>query len=234
MRVFAISDLHLALAADKPMDVFGAGWDNYMFRIKQNWLRTVAPEDIILLPGDLSWATYLDNAAPDFKYINDLPGRKIVSKGNHDYWWSTHSKLNQFVEKNNFENIFFLQNNAFIQDNLAIVGSRGWKNPEDEGFSPEDEKILNRELERLKLSLQYTQGFEGIIIAMLHYPPFSAKGEPTAFVELMLEHKVDICVYGHLHGRSCSGAMEGSRDGIQYRLVSADYLAFTPVLLGEW
>lgn len=233
MRVFAISDLHLALAEDKPMDVFGAGWENYMLRIRQNWLQTVTPEDLILMPGDLSWATYLDNAVPDFNYINDLPGKKIISKGNHDYWWSTHSKLNQFIDKNGYD-IFFLQNNAFISDNLAIVGSRGWKNPEDEGFSPEDEKILNRELERLKLSLQYTEGFEGSIIAMLHYPPFSARGKPSGFVELMLEYKVDICVYGHLHGRSCSCAVEGSRDGILYRLVSADYLAFVPLLLGEW
>ena len=203
MRVYAISDLHLALAEDKPMDVFGSGWENYMQRIQDNWRHTVTENDLVLLPGDLSWATYLDKSVPDFSYIDALPGKKIISKGNHDYWWTTQSKLNQFLNREGFTGISFLQNNACVFHHLAITGSRGWKNPEDDGFTQEDEKIYHRELERLKLSLKSIEGFDGFTIAMLHYPPFNAKGKPTGFVEILKDFGVNACIYGHLHGRAC-------------------------------
>ena len=234
MRVFAISDLHLSLAEDKPMDVFDPVWEDYMRRIRENWIKVIRQDDLVLLPGDISWATYIDKSDPDFLYIESLPGKKLISKGNHDYWWTTHSKLNKFKESLSLNSITFLQNNAFFYKDLAIVGTRGWKNPEEDDFSAEDGKIYNRELERLKLSLKLTDGFNGSKIVMLHYPPFSARGKPTGFVNIMKSFGVNICVYGHLHGRSSNLATEGLIDGIMYHLVSADYLKFEPLFLGEW
>ncbi len=234
MRVFAISDLHLALSEDKPMDIFGPAWENYMQRIDDRWNLVVAQDDLVLLPGDLSWATYLNNSKHDFMYLAALPGKKIISKGNHDYWWTTHSKLSKFLQELSIQNISFLQNNAYFYEDFVVVGTRGWKNPKDEGFTEGDEKIYNREMERLKLSLSHTKGFNGTKIAMLHYPPFSSKSEATGFVDVMQSFGVDICVYGHLHGRSSNYAIEGLVDGIRYHLVSADYLKFEPLYLGEW
>jgi predicted phosphohydrolase len=234
MRVFAISDLHLALSKDKPMDIFGPSWENYMQHIPPPRNMVVAQDDLVLLPGDLSWATYLDDSKLDFMYLDSLPGNKIISKGNHDYWWTTHSKLSKYLKSLTIENIAFLQNNAYFYNDFAVVGTRGWKNPNDDGFNAEDDKIYNRELERLKLSLNMTDGFSGTKIAMLHYPPFSSKGEPTDFVDVMQSFGVNICVYGHLHGKSCIYAIEGLVDGIRYHLVSADYLKFEPLFLGEW
>lgn len=234
MRVFAISDLHLALAEDKPMDVFGPGWEDYMNRIRTNWQQTVSANDLVLLPGDISWATYLESAGPDFSYIDALPGRKIITKGNHDYWWTTQSKLGKFMEKEKFTSISFLQNNVYCFGSVAIAGTRGWKNPADDGFDQQDEKIYNRELERLKLSLKDTVGFDGVIIAMLHYPPFTFKGKPTGFTDILKAYHVDVCIYGHLHGNKCRNAVGGELDGVRYHLVSADHLKFMPLLLGEW
>lgn len=235
MRVFAISDLHLSAAAeDKSMDVFGPDWEGYMRRIHQNWVRTVNDEDLVLIPGDISWATYLNEAGPDFRYIEDLPGKKLLVKGNHDYWWSTKRKLFQFTEKEGIKSISFIHNNAFFYRDLAVTGSRAWKTPEDNGFTFEDEKIYNRELIRLELSLKQTKGFGGTIIAMLHYPPFGPNRKPSAFVDLLSEYRVSICVYGHLHGKSRNLSVTGDHNGIRYYLVSADYLNFTPIYLGEW
>lgn len=234
MQVFAISDLHLALAENKPMDIFDPVWENYMEHIRENWNNIVGYDDLVLIPGDISWATYIDKSDPDFLFLESLPGRKVISKGNHDYWWTTHSKLNKFKERLSLHSIDFLQNNACIYDNLAIVGTRGWKNPEEDDFSAEDEKIYKRELERFKISLGLTGGFNGTRIAMLHYPPFSAGGKPTEFVDIMKNYGVNICIYGHLHGRKSSSAIEGVIDGIRYHLVSADYLRFKPLYIGEW
>ncbi|NLC63843.1 MAG: serine/threonine protein phosphatase [Thermoanaerobacterales bacterium] len=234
MRVFAISDLHLALAKDKPMDVFGPDWEVYMQNIKTKWQKTVFHEDLVLIPGDLSWATYLDDAEPDFSYIEALPGKKIITKGNHDYWWTTQKKLDKYLEIKNFSTITFLQNRACFYDNVAITGTRGWKSPEDEGFTQHDERIYLREMERLKLSLQSTSGFNGDIITMLHFPPYTSKGNPTGFVEIMQQFNVSICIYGHLHGKQCNNAIEGEQDGIRYYLVSSDYLQFMPLMLGVW
>ena len=144
--VFAISDLHLALAKNKPMDIFDAVWENYMEHIQENWIKIIRPDDLVLIPGDLSWATYIEDSGPDFIYIESLPGKKIISKGNHDYWWTTHSKLNKFKESLSLNSITFLHNNAFFNKDLAIVGTRGWKTPEEDGFTADDEKIYNREL----------------------------------------------------------------------------------------
>ncbi|MBP7175723.1 MAG: metallophosphoesterase [Thermoclostridium sp.] len=234
MRIFAISDLHLALAEDKPMEVFGAGWEDYMRRIRENWQQNVSSDDLVLLPGDISWVTYLNDASPDFQYIETLPGRKIITKGNHDYWWTTKNKMKEYLERENLKSISILQNDACFFGNVVITGSRGWKSPGDDGFTSEDEKIYNRELERLKLSLQQTGSFSGAVITMLHYPPFGSRGKPTGFVDLLNQFHVDICIYGHLHGKKCQNAVEGVLDGVRYHLVSADHLAFQPLMLGEW
>jgi len=234
MKVFAISDLHLSLSENKPMDIFGPEWDNYMNRIEYHWREIVGDDDLVLLPGDISWAMYHDKAVADFSYIEALPGKKIITKGNHDYWWATRSKLNEFKKVNGLDSVVFLQNDACFFENFVITGSRGWKNPDDEGFTAEDMKIYKREIERLRLSLKLTEGFNGEIIAMLHYPPFGSKGKQTAFTEILQEFGVKVCIYGHLHGKSCSNAVEGEYDGISYYLVSADYLEFIPLFLGEW
>lgn len=234
MKVFAISDLHLSLSANKPMDIFGPEWDDYMNRIESNWRERVGEDDLVLMPGDISWATYHDGAVADFLFIEALPGTKIITKGNHDYWWATKSKLNKFKKEHGLNSIIFLQNDACFFNNLVITGSRGWKSPDDEGFTSEDLKIYKREVERLRLSLKLTGGLQGEIITMIHYPPFSSKGKPTAFTELLQEFGVKICIYGHLHGKSCSNAIEGVYEGIRYNLVSADYLEFMPLFLGEW
>jgi len=216
------------------MDIFDPVWENYMERLRENWVKSINDDDLVLVPGDISWATYVEKSDPDFLYLESLPGKKIISKGNHDYWWTTHSKLNKFKERLSLNSITFLHNNAFFYDSLAVVGTRGWKNPEEDDFTAEDEKIYNRELERLKISLKLTEDFSGTRIAMLHYPPFSARGKPTGFVDIMKSHGVDICVYGHLHGKSSNYAAEGLIDGIRYCLVSADYLKFEPLYIGEW
>jgi uncharacterized protein len=233
MAIYAISDLHLALSIDKPMDIFGNRWTNYMDRIKSEWLQTVGEEDWVILPGDISWATYLEQAVADFRYIDSLPGRKIISKGNHDYWWTTHSKLEKFLEENALTTIRFMHNNSFRLGHSIICGTRGWDYPGEEG-SAEDQKIYKRELQRLELSLKSVEREPGDeLLVALHYPPFSAKREPGEFVNIMSRYGVKQCIYGHLHGEGFRNAVEGEINGIRFYLVSSDYLYFKPLRLGE-
>lgn len=232
MGIYAISDLHLALGIEKPMDIFGARWANYMEKLKKYWEDTISPDDYVIIPGDISWATYLDQAVADFRYIEALPGRKIISKGNHDYWWTTLSKLEQFLKKNNFTTIQFMHNNSFRVGDTVLCGTRGWKCPGDDDFSQEDSKIYNRELQRLELSLKSISNADGAcIIVSLHYPPFNARREISGFVELMHRYGVKICIYGHLHGEGFRGAVTGIVEDIDFRFVSADYLDFRPINL---
>lgn len=235
MAVFAISDLHLAYSIDKPMDIFGPRWSNYMVRIKDNWENTVNSKDHVIVPGDISWATYLDQAIDDFKFIEALPGRKIISKGNHDYWWTTMNKLEKFLLEHGFETISFMHNNSINVDEFTVCGTRGWKCPGDEDFCPEDKKIYERELQRLELSLKSAKASRetGHIIAAMHYPPFNPGGEPSDFVEIMGKYDVKRCLYGHLHGNSFKGAVTGEVAGIEFNLVSADYLNFMPYKLSQ-
>ncbi len=232
MALYAISDLHLALSIDKPMDIFGEKWANYMQRLEDNWKDVVRPEDYVIIPGDISWATYLEQAEEDFKFIDSLPGRKIISKGNHDYWWTTHSKLELFLTGNNFSSISFMHNNSVKVGSTAICGTRGWICPGDDGFNAEDRKIYSRELQRLELSIKSALSNDtDNIIAALHYPPFNSKKQPTEFLEIMKKYGVKLCVYGHLHGEGFKNAVEGEIDGIVYKLVSADFLKFNPFRL---
>ncbi|OPZ89793.1 MAG: Calcineurin-like phosphoesterase [Firmicutes bacterium ADurb.Bin419] len=233
MSIFAISDLHLAISIDKPMDIFGERWYNYMERLEQNWLETVGEKDYVIVPGDISWATYLEQAYEDFCFIDKMPGRKIISKGNHDYWWTTLSKLNKFLCVNEFKSISFMHNNSFDIEGITLCGTRGWKCPGDDGFNEEDRKIFDRELLRLELSLKSAaqNSNDGHIIVAMHYPPFNSKREPSQFVEIMGKYNVKRCIYGHLHGAGFKSSVVGEVDGINFDLVSADYLNFKPLSL---
>ncbi len=232
MSIFTIADLHLALGIDKPMDVFGGRWSNYMEKLKNNWISTVQEGDSVIIPGDISWATYIENAFEDFKYIDALPGRKIISKGNHDYWWTTSSKLNKYLEANEFNSISFMHNNAFIIEGLAICGTRGWKCPDDDDFKKEDDKIYRRELDRLELSIKSAQTIEHEKkVVFMHYPPVTVKSKNSGFIDIMKSYNISECYYGHLHGDGIRGAIEGDYQGITLKLVSADYLDFVPILV---
>lgn len=234
MAVYAISDLHLALSVNKPMDVFGYRWNNYMERLKINWLKTVSSDDYVIIPGDISWATYLQEAKEDFTFINELPGKKIISKGNHDYWWTTIAKLEKFVTSMEFNTISFMHNNSYNLGQDIVCGTRGWICPGNDDFGKEDEKIYKREVQRLELSLKTIPDyFSGNIIVAMHYPPFNSKKESTEFVEIMKKYKVTKCIYGHLHGDATRAAFQGMYDNICFQLISADFIDFNPVKINE-
>lgn len=232
MSIFAISDLHLAMSAEKPMDIFGEKWQGYMDKLRTGWESTVSADDYVIIPGDISWATYIEDAVSDFNFIDSLPGKKIILKGNHDYWWTTMSKLNKFLDENGFRTISFLHNNSFKTDGVVICGTRGWNCPGDDSFNEEDIKLYERELNRLEISLKSAaDGKNADIITALHFPPFNSKKEAGGFIEIMQKHEVKICIYGHLHGEGFKYAVEGNVCGIDFLLVSADYLNFTPLKL---
>ncbi len=232
MSIFAIADLHLALGIDKPMDVFGGRWSNYMEKLRNNWIETVQETDTVIIPGDISWATYIENAFEDFKFIELLPGKKIISKGNHDYWWTTASKLNKYLSDNGFSTISFMHNNAFSVGNCAVCGTRGWKCPGEDDFKKDDEKIYNREIERLELSLKSSLNFEHTEkLVFMHYPPVTGKSQASGFIDVMKKYGITSCYYGHLHGEGIKGAIEGQFEGITLKLISADYLNFVPLLV---
>ena len=232
MAIFAISDLHLALSVDKPMDVFGPRWANYMGRLEENWCAAVGMNDHVLIPGDISWATYLEQAYEDFRFIDRLPGKKIISKGNHDYWWTTKSKLDKFILENGFSTIRFMHNNSYTLENAAVCGTRGWDMPGEDGFNAEDVKIYQRELQRLELSLKNAAVPEGgCLIAAMHFPIFNSRGVFSGFLDIMQKYNVQLCIYGHLHGEAHRYAIEGKVKGIEFRLVAADRTGFRPVRL---
>lgn len=229
MAIYALADLHLSFGADKPMDIFGEKWENYTQKIKDNWQSIVSKDDLVIIPGDVSWATYLSEAYEDFKFINDLPGKKVIIKGNHDYWWTTLKKMEEFLEGNGFDTIKILNNTAIAFENAAICGTRGWSVQENNDEA--DEKIIGREKQRLILTLE-----EGIklkkerLIVGIHYPPFDRHGEENGFLEIMRNYNVDLCVYGHLHSYAHKNAVEGDFGGINLKFVAGDFVDFAPVL----
>lgn len=227
MALFAIGDLHLCLGAPKPMDIFGGAWEGYMEKL-QSGISVIGPEDTTVLLGDLSWALDLQNAQADFAWIDQIPGKKIILKGNHDYWWSTASKFQQFCNENKFSNQFILNNNHYEYGELAICGTRGWFFEESRS-SQHDEKVFKRELMRLEASLSSAGDKEKAVF--LHYPPKYKGYECPEIIELMHKYDVRKCFYGHLHGPSHGLALEGVWDGIEYKLVSADRLNFQPYLI---
>ena len=229
MAIYAIADLHLSFEENKPMSVFGDNWEGHSKKIKENWIKKVKPDDTVILPGDFSWATYLSNAEKDFAFLNELPGKKILLKGNHDYWWTTVTNMKIYLEEKGFTTIDFLYNNSYCIENKIIVGTRGWNSIEAE----ESEKMLNRETIRLKLSIEnglQNYGKDKEIICFMHYPPITQNNlhyqKFSQFVAIMKEYGIKKCYYGHLHGPSHKDAVEGEIEGITFKLVSADYLNF--------
>ena len=224
MALYAIGDLHLCLGAPKPMDIFGGAWVKYMEKLEES-IQIIRPDDTTVLLGDLSWALDLTEAKADFAWIDRIPGRKIILKGNHDYWWSTATKFYKFCEENGFSNHFILNNNHYEYDGWAICGTRGWFF-EEERSGAHDEKVFRRELIRLESSLQSAGELPKIVF--LHYPPKYKGYECSEILDLLKKYDVRKCFYGHLHGASHGLAMEGLWDGIDFKLVSADRLNFNP------
>lgn len=224
MALYAIGDLHLCLGVSKPMDVFGGVWTGYMDKLRQG-LSGIQQSDTIVLLGDISWALGLEEAREDFAWINEIPGRKIILKGNHDYWWSTAAKFYKFCEQNEFTDQWILNNNHYQYENWAICGTRGWFF-EEERSGQQDEKVFKRELMRLEASLKSAGNLEKLVF--LHYPPRYRGYTCEPILELLKKYQVRRCFYGHLHGASHNLAMEGIWDGIEYKLVSADRLNFQP------
>ena len=225
MALYAIGDLHLCLGAPKPMDVFGGAWIGYMQKLREG-LSVIRPEDTTVLLGDLSWALDLPSAKEDFAWINQIPGRKIILKGNHDYWWSTASKFYKFCEENKFTDQWILNNNHYEYDGYAICGTRGWFF-EEERSGEHDEKVFKRELIRLEASLKSAGDLPKIVF--LHYPPRYKGYECPEILQMLKRYDVRRCLYGHLHGPSHGLAIEGVWDGIEFKLVAADKLNFQPL-----
>ena len=229
MSIYVIGDLHLSFSQNKPMDIFGKNWEKHDKKIKNDWLSKVKQEDCVVLPGDFSWATYIEDAYLDFKYLNELPGKKILLKGNHDYWWTTVTSMKKFLEDNKFYNIDFLYNNSLEYEDKVFVGTRGWSFQESEN----SRKMINRENQRLELSIQDAikkYGNNKEIIAFLHYPPLVSKNllenNCLEFYKTLKKYNIKRCYYGHLHGKSHAEAVIGNVEGIDFNLVSADYLDF--------
>lgn len=230
MSIYTIGDLHLSFHENKPMSIFGENWEGHEKKIKKYWMEKVKENDLVVLPGDFSWSTYLKNTYEDFSYLNSLPGKKILLKGNHDYWWTTVTSMKKFLEENHFNNIDFVYNSAYEFENYIISGTRGWGQNEER----EDQKLLKREVARLELSLEAASRLnlkrEKEILAFLHYPPITknniTNNEMSDFIKIMKKYGIKKCYYGHLHSNSIKEAVEGEYYGINFKLVSADGLDF--------
>lgn len=225
--LFTIGDLHLPLGIDKPMDIFGGKWDNYVSKLYDNWQSMVGDGDTVVIPGDLSWATYIEDAERDFEFLESLNGKKIILKGNHDYWWTTMAKMEKFILEHGYSSISFLQNNSFEVEGISVCGTRGWLYPGFSAFTKEDERYFNREVARLEMSLKSAVSDERYVF--MHYPPTSRTGNSNAFIEIMKEYGVKKCFYGHLHGSSHIFKIPYNVDGIKFSLVASDYLSFKPL-----
>ncbi len=224
MHIYAIGDLHLSGdPPSKPMEIFGEHWAGHKDKVRANWLQTVTDDDIVIICGDISWALQLEEAKSDLQWLAALPGSKILLRGNHDYWWTSLKKMQQFTE-NNF---LFLQNNCLMYGNTAICGTRGWILPSSDSFMQEDQKIYQRESIRLELSLQAARAQQAEkIICVFHYPPLFAESEHNLFTDLLEKYPVTDCVYGHIHGENHISVYEGMRTGVRYKLVSCDTQQF--------
>ena len=225
MALFAIGDLHLSLGSDKPMDVFGEQWQDHAQKLKKGFA-CVGPEDLTVLCGDLSWAMSLAEAEADFRFIHRLPGKKILLKGNHDFWWSTAAKARRMFAEEGIDSVEILNNNCHLYGDLALCGTRGWFYEEETG-GEHDQKIMRREVLRLEASLRAAGDREKLVF--LHYPPIYQKYECPEILELLEKYRVRLCCYGHIHGKGCRLAFNGWRGATEYRLVSADAVDFTPV-----
>jgi predicted phosphohydrolase len=229
MALFAISDLHLSSTSEKPMDVFGDKWYKHDEKIKENWLKSINDQDTVLIAGDISWSMKMEEGKEDLEFIHNLPGKKIFIKGNHDYWWTSITKLNSL-----YDDMDFIQNNFFSYEDYAICGTRGWVTPSSSKFTAHDKKIYDRELMRLRLSLDLAvkANFKKIIV-MVHYPPTNEGFNDLGFIDIFKEYNVERVIYGHLHGYGLNNVFEGIKDGIEYILTSCDYINFDPIKIME-
>ena len=226
MALYAMGDLHLSLGADKPMDVFGGAWRGYMDKLREG-LSIIGPEDTTVLMGDLSWGLDMEQSANDFAFINAIPGRKIILKGNHDYWWTTATKFYKFCEAKGFSDMYILNNNCYEYEDVAICGTRGWFFEEDAAVGSHNDKVFKRELIRLETSLKAAGEKEKL--CFLHYPPRYRGYECPEILSLLQRYGVSACYYGHLHGDSHKLAIEGMHDGVEFRLCAADFVNFYPI-----
>lgn len=228
MSVYAIADLHLSFGTDKPMDVF-SGWQNYTERIQKNWQRLITKDDTVVIAGDISWAMDIKETYADFDFINSLNGKKIIIKGNHDYWWTTKAKMDRYISDSGFDTISILNNNYFVADGTALCGSRGWFYDAE---TDADMKILNREVGRLRMSIEpaLKAGFDPVVF--LHYPPIYNNTECDEIMNVLREYNIKKCFYGHIHGgNAAKKAFVGEKYGIQFRLVACDYIGFMPLAI---
>ncbi len=243
MAVYAISDLHLSFASPKPMDIFGPAWKDHAEKVRSNWEALVTPDDIVLMPGDISWAMRLSDVRPDLSFVDSLPGRKVLVRGNHDYWWNR--KATSRIQRTIDRSLTFLQGTSIVVGSVGITGTRGWRVDWDargggmagQGASePVDEeqagKIFRRELQYLENGLRSIPESVSTRIAMLHFPPFDEKLQPNEFAEVLSRHSVDILVYGHVH-LGIGNWVEGVVGGVRYYMVSADVVDFAPQLILE-
>lgn len=223
MKIYAISDLHLSFGSNKPMEVFGGNWENYLEKIKEDWNSRVRPEDLVLIAGDISWAMKITETDADFEFLGSLNGGKVIIRGNHDYWWSAISKVREVLP----QGVYAIQNDAMKFGDKIICGTRGWSVPEQEFENEQDEKIFRREVIRLDLTLQsakklQTDGEE--IICMIHFPPFNSKRQQNEFTELFEKYGVSKVVFGHLHGKKVRADLKFTLSNIEYFLTSCDLL----------
>lgn len=232
MAVFAIGDLHLPGNCEKPMDVFGSHWERHFDTISQHWQQMIAPEDVVLIPGDISWAMQLAQVVDDLRAIEALPGYKIFLRGNHDYWWNAIGKVRALLSPGSHA----LQNDAVQLQGEVFCGTRGWMFPtQSQPLGEQDEKVFLRECMRLRMSLDQAVKLSGgeMVTVMMHFPPLFQDGLSTAFTDILDEYPVKHVVYGHLHGHGIKVAFEGERKGVLYHLVSCDALGFCPARITE-
>ncbi|MBE6753617.1 MAG: serine/threonine protein phosphatase [Ruminococcaceae bacterium] len=226
MALFAIGDTHLSLGTDKPMDIF-RGWQDYTGRLEKNWRAVVSDEDTVVIAGDVSWAMKLENTLEDFSFLHSLPGRKLIMKGNHDYWWSTKAKMERFIEEQGLDSLHILFNNSYVCSGAVVCGTRGWSYDCPQG----EQSVLLRECGRLRMSLDSAKdsGLEPIVF--LHYPPLYGDYRCDEIMDVLHEYGVKRCLYGHLHGQSHKKAAQGIQEGIEMKLIAGDYVDFVPYLV---
>lgn len=227
MSLFAIADTHLSLGADKPMDIFG-GWQDYVQRLETNWRKLVTDNDTVVIAGDISWAMKLEDALKDFRFLDSLPGQKLIFKGNHDYWWSTMKKMETWLSDNGLDSIKILHNSSVKVGSYAVCGSRGWF---FDAENDPDNKILLREAGRVRRSIESAKEIGAEPIVFLHYPPLTTAMVCNEIVDVLREENIKRCYYGHLHGGSLRNAFVGERHGIKFDVISADFLKFCPKLI---
>jgi predicted phosphohydrolase len=227
MSLFAIADLHLSFGTNKPMDIF-RGWDNYLDRLESNWRQLINDDDTIVIAGDISWAMNLEQAKPDFSFINSLPGQKLIIKGNHDYWWTTRRKMEEFFHDNGFDSIRIVHNSAEAVGEFAVCGTRGWFFDAEEDA---DKKIVLREVGRLDTSINKALKTGKEPVVFLHYPPVLGEARCVEILSVLLQYKIRLCYFGHIHGPSAQKIAPFTIEETTMRLISCDAVDFTPVLV---